>query len=57
MAQDHVKPDAAALDDALRRLFRNLEGRALPDNLRPDKPANLLDQLLSSPPKRRTRRA
>ena len=51
------KTDVQALDRALRDLFRNLEARALPDALRSDSPSNLLDQLLSAPPKARSRRA
>lgn len=54
MARDRVrKDDVEALDQALRSLFQNLQGRALPDSLRPDNPANLLDQLLSAPPRAR----
>jgi len=58
MARDSVtKDDAAALDQALRSLFRNLETRALPDSLRPDSAANLLDQLLVAPHKTRLAKA
>ena len=49
------KDDVQALDGALRSLFRNLEGRALPDSLRADHPSNLLDQLLSAAPLTRLR--
>lgn len=44
------RDDVQALDGALRSLFRNLEGRALPDSLRADHPSNLLDQLLCARP-------
>jgi hypothetical protein len=58
MARDRVrKADAEALDQALRSLFQNLQARALPDSLRPGSPSNLLDQLLSAPPKARLGRA
>lgn len=58
MARDPMRAKKVeALDHALRSMFRSLEARALPDDLRADRPCNLIDQMrtVSSDARRRER--